>query len=501
MIPCAIPLKAALIWTMPALALWTVCGPPAVDAQESKPPVPTVLTIHPAKEPVPALKYRLVPERRELIPGNAAIFYHRACHMATPYARDVKREEKIAEWVGSPPGQIDRALARQHLNLFRNALHEAELGAFRLDCDWEFDRRDNGFALLLPEIQEIRQVGRLIVLKARLEILDGHPDEAIHWLEVGFAMSRHVSETPFLISGLVGDSIAGQLMKPLEDLIRTPGGPNLYWAFATRSRPLIEMRRAIEGERYILERELPELGEADGPAWSTEKARQFGDETFRKLRDFSGELRWISPAGENAGAGTPRLQDLSSRLVLAGIVARAYPEAKRSLIAEGRTLADIEAMPTLQVVLIHTLRQYSRFRDDVFKWTVFPYWQTRGRMDRVVWPHRTQVTKFANPLLTMFTSLMPAIENALLANARIERLLDALQCVEAIRIYAAEHDGALPESLDAMTETPVPIDPVTGKPFEYKKVDDATAILSASYPLGGPNHPAYMINYELKLAK
>jgi hypothetical protein len=101
----------------------------------------------------------------------------------------------------------------------------------------------------------------------------------------------------------------------------------------------------------------------------------------------------------------------------------------------------------------------------------------------------------------MFTSLMPAIGNALLANARIERLLDALQCVEAIRMYAAEHDGALPESLDAMTETPVPIDPVTGKPFEYKKVDDATATLSASYPPGGPNHPAYMINYELKLAK
>jgi hypothetical protein len=487
---------------IPALVgFWAIAGPWSARAQGAKPTPPTVLTIHPAREPVPALKYRLVPERRELIPGNAAIFYHRANLMVATAAKDPKSEEKAIGWLAGPIKEIPLEEARSYVDRFSRVLHEAELGAIRLDCDWEYDRREEGYDLLLPEVQEIRRAGRLVALKARIEILDGRPGEAIHWIQVGFAMSRHLGETPFLIPGLVGDAIAGLLIQPLEDLIRTPGGPNLYWAFATRPRPLIEMRRAIEGERYFLERELPELGEADGPAWSTEKARQFGDETFRKLRNFTNELRWIAPAGEKAGAGAPRLQDLSSRLALAGIVARVYPEAKRALIAEGRPAASVEAMPTLQVVLIHTLGEYHKFRDDVFKWAAFPYWQAKGRADSAWKPHRTMAGKLANPILTMFTSLMPAIESALLANARIERLLDALQCVEAIRMYAADHDGKLPDSLDAMTESPVPIDPVTGKPFEYKKVDDTTATLSATYPPGGPNIPQYTIHYELKLAK
>lgn len=488
-------------WMMPAFALWIVCGPSDADAQESKPAAPTVLTIRPAKQPDPALKYRLIPERRELIPGNAAIFYHRANLMVATSAKDPKSDDKAFGWLAGAARDVPRDEARGYLARFSSVLHEAELGAFRQDCDWEFDRREEGFELLLPEIQEMRRVGRLVALKARVEILDGHFNEAIHWLEVGFAMSRHLGETPFLIPGLVGMAIAGQLTKPFEELIQAHGGPNLYWALAARPRPLIDMRRAFEGERYFLERDLPGLRELDGPAWSTEKARNFGDELFRKLRGLTGEPRLIAPAGTKAGgAGVPRLEDLPSRLALAAIVAKVYPEAKRSLIAEGKTAADIETMPTLQVVLIHTLRQYSRFRDDIFKWTVFPLWQTEG-IDRVSWPQQSQAGKLANPLLTMFAALMPATQAALLAGARVERGLDALQCVEAIRMYAAEHNGKLPDSLDAMTDTPVPIDPVTGKPFEYKKVDDGTATLSASYPPRGPKIPQHTINYELKMAK
>jgi hypothetical protein len=258
------------------------------------------------------------------------------------------------------------------------------------------------------------------------------------------------------------------------------------------------MRRCAEGERELLERELPELREVDGLAWSTEKARRFGDELFDKLKGFVGNMYLITSAELRGITGAPRLKDLSSRLAMSAMVARVYPEAKRALIAEGRNLASVEAMPTLQVVLIHTMREYDQFRDDIFKWVAFPYWQAAGRTWKT---HNTAATKFANPFLTMFVALSPALESAILANARLERHLDAIQCVEAIRIYVAEHDGALPESLDAMTETPIPIDPVIGKPFEYKKVDDTTATLIATYPPREPKIPQYTIRYELKFAK
>src|SRR3954447_7446724 len=50
-------------------------------AQRPPDPPPTVITLRPAGEPVPALKYQLVPERNSLVPGNAALFYHRAIQL------------------------------------------------------------------------------------------------------------------------------------------------------------------------------------------------------------------------------------------------------------------------------------------------------------------------------------------------------------------------------------------------------------------------------------
>ena len=44
-----------------------------------QPSIPIML--RPAAEPIPALKYRLLPERGALVPGNAAVFYHRAIEM------------------------------------------------------------------------------------------------------------------------------------------------------------------------------------------------------------------------------------------------------------------------------------------------------------------------------------------------------------------------------------------------------------------------------------
>ena len=42
----------------------------------------------------------------------------------------------------------------------------------------------------------MRSLGRLMQLKARLAILDGKTDEAMHWIETGFVMGRHVEPGP-----------------------------------------------------------------------------------------------------------------------------------------------------------------------------------------------------------------------------------------------------------------------------------------------------------------
>jgi len=39
--------------------------------------------------------------------------------------------------------------------------------------------------------------------------------------------------------------------------------------------------------------------------------------------------------------------------------------------------------------------------------------------------------------------------------------------VEALRDYAARHDGRPPDRLEQIADLPVPPDPATGKPFDY----------------------------------
>ena len=45
---------------------------------QDEPPVVVPIVLRPSSAPVPALKYRILPERSTLVHGNAAIFYHRA---------------------------------------------------------------------------------------------------------------------------------------------------------------------------------------------------------------------------------------------------------------------------------------------------------------------------------------------------------------------------------------------------------------------------------------
>jgi hypothetical protein len=497
--------------TIALLLLLAARWPSAASAQPLIDPPPTVITLRPAVEPVPALKYRLVPEQIKLVPGNAAIFYHRGVTIMEETYSSLRAKEKArpgafphsldmlasGTWLSCPIGEIQRDKARKYLEPFQNALKEVELGALRSNCDWEFDQRKDGMSLYLPEIQGMRGLGRLMQLKVRVAILDGKTDEAMHWIETGLAMGRHVGQGPLAIQALVGVAIGRTMTARLEELIQAPGGPSLYWALADRPRPFIDMRRAMEGERYFLEKELPELNELDRGVWSLDQARRFAG-TLRKLFALASE----EPIAGTDGAVPMDLLDLSRRIGIAAMAAKLYPEAERALIARGRPEAQVEAMPVVQVAALYSLEQYQRIRDERYKWMNVPYWQSYDRVDGAI--PSTVDEKMANPILAAFLSVTPALNSVRLAGIRLDRELDTLQCIEAVRLYAKAHEGKLPNSLEAITDAPVPLDVVTGKPFLYQ-VNGDSATLSAPAPPGfkrtGDDHQRYAIRYELKLAK
>jgi hypothetical protein len=84
-----------------------------------------------------------------------------------------------------------------------------------------------------------------------------------------------------------------------------------------------------------------------------------------------------------------------------------------------------------------------------------------------------------------FLNLIPTLSRAVKGFAYSDREMAALTAVEAIRSYAAAN-GRLPDTLDEITETPVPLNPVTGSAFEYGLDGDEAVIRdtqSADRPL------------------
>ena len=470
-------------WLVP----WVCLG--LMGANESSvapPPGPTIttITLQPATVPRPSLKYHLVPERYGLIGGNAALFYHRANLLialrqngeagqprSPTTAAQPRTDERLVTWAGKRVADLPREEVRTFLASFDSVLREVEAGAKRDHCDWEFSHRDEGIDLLLPEIQNSRTLARLVELKAKLAIADGRLVDAFEAIQTGFVLARHVADGPTLVQTLIGDSIGFEMIRCLEALIDVPGAPSLFWALADRPRPFVDLRSAFEAERHMIEKEFPDLLEIDRGVWSVERARRFADRLQAKLFNLvAGEtLPGLDTAIPTHASPTLR------RLGVAALCARIEPEARRSLVLGGRAKAEVDAMPVVQAAMLFVHETTRDRRDAMFRWANVPYPVAATLFKPTGY---TRAEKQANPLLAIFSVFDPGIDSARLAAVRLDRQLDALQVVEAIRLDATRHDGRLPARLDAIADLPIPLDPATGKPFDYR-VDGDTATVSA----------------------
>src|SRR5262249_15706278 len=140
-------------WTCCALCLClaapTLAQPPF--------PEPIKMTVRPTAAPSPALRYRLLPEVRELSPGNAAVLYSRA--LSFDWSRSY-RQPLVAEQIQKGqenPRQPPDARLRWVLDL--RTLQEFDRAARRQYCDWELTERlrQEGIELQVPELHALRE--------------------------------------------------------------------------------------------------------------------------------------------------------------------------------------------------------------------------------------------------------------------------------------------------------------------------------------------------------
>lgn len=470
-------MKRCSPWWAILAACLAVIGPgsqsPAAD-QGGDPTVQIVLRA--AAEPVPALKYRLLPAFIDRRPGNAAVLYNKIPAERTSLFSDQKLMDKMSNWWQAPLADLRKDEAGGVLNTkFKPIVEDLELAGRCETCDWQLPLREQPFwTITLPELQQTRTFGRILAAYARCQIAHGRYDEAVRALRSGYALARHVASGPTLIHGLVGMSIASMMGKQVEAMGQQPGAPNLYWALVALPRPLVDCSAGLGAEMDAMYLSFPALRDLEKKNCDAAYWARLLDDTLLPLTLAAG-----------SGPERPTLWPAFKVAVAVG----GYPRARRYLIEHGRSAANVEAMPVLQVVLIYSIRIYEESRDDMYKWMALPYSAARKGLSEM----ESRLKNDSREIFPVARLLLPAIAGVKVAEARSERYLAALEILEAIRLYGAAHGNRLPEGLKDLA-VPIRQDPFRGEPFLYRREGSAAILESPT-----PEQPHNALRYRIEL--
>jgi hypothetical protein len=442
-----------------------------VEGEDGKPTV-YKMTVSPAAEARPPLKYHFLVPPVDKTPGNAALFYYKAMDIeGQDWIMQVGNDDKLDEWLATPLDQMSK-LPDTTRQFDRDTLESLQAASHCNTCDWGDNIRERGVATLLPQAQKMRNLASVLVIRARHQIAEGKMDEAIETFRFGYTLARNMSQGCTLVQDLIGIAIQNVLDDQLRTLIAVENSPNLYWALTERAASPIDLRQAFSFETKLWNFTIHELADLDRRVLSPQEA--------------------LGLAQRIAQVSDASLQTAPALLIW---VVQLEPEARKYLLANSLSAAQLEPMPVLQIVLLYRWKQYETVRDDCFKWLLLPDSEIRTefqRSDRVA--REAAQSGAGRP----FVDLLPGIFASQYARMRSERYTAALRIVEALRMHAAEH-GKWPATLNEIKAASVPRDPYTEKPFDYAVKDGVATLSCPADP--GKVYAALPVVYELTLRR
>jgi hypothetical protein len=458
----------ALMLCLVAAGLASAAPAPGKDRQ-------VTLDVQPAAAPVPALKYQLLPEIAEMNPGNAVPAYLKCYAEQNNFffskpSVDERERLLVCPLTDIKPGSLT--------GYGGSALKQADRAARLEYADWNLlpQMREQGYSLLLPEVQQIRMLATTLAVRCRGQMVDKDFDGAVGSLKTIFALGRHMGDHPTVISGLIGLAIAQIGCNVIEEFVQQPGAPNLYWALTGLPNPVVDPRKGASADRVIVEWGFGVLLDKTR-VWAADDLAP----AMEKLKDFSAILE-LSPEERQSAD-----QWMRARAVDADWLAT----ARKTLIDAGYPASAVDKYRPPQVLVHHLLRKAKVRNDEALKWVPVPYWQAEpalAEMDKVPPEIEDKLTK----------RLGFEVSKVKTAHVRLEQRLAMLRIAEAVRMDAAKNGGKLVNNLDELS-VPVTSDPVSGKSFEYK-VDGITAMLSGkATPIASGGVMQY--RYEIRLRK
>ncbi len=331
-------------------------------AQQSSSAFETVirLNVKPAPAPKPALRYRLLPELKEMHPGNPIQGYMKCIMGQKRFFYDEEafqhREKLLTEPLEELPYDD------------RFELRQIDWAA-RLDTpDWQILRKlkADGIEVQIQEVQAIRVMQRALQVRFRTEIAQGRFDDAIRTAKTFFAMSRHLGQHPTLVGNFVGMAIAAVAIDLLDKMLDQPGCPNLYWVLTNLPRPLISLDKGMDGERMMMAWVFRDLN--DSAAMSATQIKEFIAHMDKMLVD----RMLVIDEGASTKPGVRTWLDARTKDDAAASAAR------QRLIEHGLSAERLLRFPADQVLLLDEKRELEERFDDFVKTIDYPFWQVEA---------------------------------------------------------------------------------------------------------------------------
>jgi hypothetical protein len=433
---------------------------------------PIKITVDPAAEPKPALRYELLPPGRERVTGNAAFHYMKAHMNRPPRDRDPKKAQEESQafekWLDTPVAGLPVPEVKAYLERYKAALREVEHGSRCKGCEWASAPVTGSEAIdvLLPNVQVHREIAAHLSLRIKLELAEKRYDDAARTLRTGLQYGKHIAEGPTLIQMLVGVAITNIFLARTDDFIAAPASPNLYWGLSSLPRPLIDPRPGLDGEDALNESFLPGLDDLRKGPVSADRAMDVVANAVKVLQ-----------AGGRDAPGV-----FAGRLGLATYAAMVQNEARQELLARGHKKDDVDAMPPVQAAFLNSFEKYRELADDHRKWFLMPPADAvPGLAKAGERAKKVKADAKNDAVLSVFLMVLPAVEKVHLSLVRTERRVAMLRAVEAVRLHMAV-TKSLPQKLADVKLVPVPDDPITAKPFEYAVTDAGFTLLCPTSP-------------------
>jgi hypothetical protein len=454
---------------LPLICLATCLAPAVADE-----PAWTEIVVTPRRVPEPILDIELFPSDADRVRGNAAPILLRLTWEQQPTLMEQIR--RAGDYQGGTLAEFDLEKFRKEVPLVRYS--ELKRAAYRTTAEWEYPLRETRdlHHVLLPDVQGLRAFGMMLSAHARADVKEGKVDDALEKIRVGFGVADQMGRTPFLIVKLVQNASQRLFLDRVEELQQVEAAPNLYWALTRLPRPLVELGTTADWETRFVVANVPDLLDLERPR-TREEWRRTGELLVKLLSEFDSDWQArIREAGGKKQAMAGYLKRARARLPeVSPEVAERVPAmsdeevgvryfAARVLIENDRAVSVLHLPPAEGLPLLREFRQR-----------------------RAAWSEEEPELEI---VVGNFVAGALPIWGA-------QRRVAALRIVAALRDHAARHEGELPATLDAIADLPIPVDPFTNRPFEYR-VEDGVATLVGE-PVTIDEKPEFGLRYRIRV--